>query len=250
MAAATWRSAGAALLDLLYPRICPACGAPPDDDAGSLCEPCARRLALLVNDEYCAVCGSIVGPHLLLDSRCAECRGRRPPVERIVRTGVHRDVLRDLVIRLKHRPDVDALLGGMLADACRVRMADAEVDVLVPIPTPWRRAWQRRFHPAYLLATELGRRWRKPVRRWLRMRRHVRRQTGLSGPEREKNIKGAFALRWTACPAGRTLCLVDDVTTTGATLREAARVLREAGAGRVVAAVISKATLEESRTDI
>jgi ComF family protein len=108
-------------------------------------------------------------------------------------------------------------------------------DLLVPVPLHARRLRRRGFNPAGELARAVARGLR--VRRdplALRRVRDTPSQTGLDRPARRRNVRGAFAARarWTAPP---TVWLVDDVVTTGATLREAARALRRAGARRVVA---------------
>src|SRR5262245_6347213 len=107
-----------ALLDAVFPRGCAACdrGIGPTD--GALCTQCATKLAATVAPDYCGCCGTDVGPHLLRDGRCTDCRTRRPPFERFVRIGRYRGVLRDLVLQFKYRgaPTHDALLGDMLAD--------------------------------------------------------------------------------------------------------------------------------------
>ncbi|MFO0974105.1 MAG: phosphoribosyltransferase family protein [Phycisphaerae bacterium] len=117
------------------------------------------------------------------------------------------------------------------------------MDALVPVLSPVMRVCMRGHQPTSLLAARVSRAIGVPVRRWLGMARTVRPQLGLSAGEREANVRGAFAARRATRVAGRTVCVVDDVTTTGATLREAARALRSAGAARVYGLVVSKMNL-------
>ncbi len=235
-----------ACLDLVFPRTCSACREPLFEPRIRLCDECAADLAHHVGGEYCAQCACDAGPHLLVNGRCSDCRVHsRPPVSRIVRVGRHRGTLRALVLAYKYERVLDDLLGDWMAHASQSVISEAEVDTLVPIPTPLIRRWRRGFHPADLLARRIASRTHLVVTPLLAMARRVRPQTGLSATEREENIRGAFRCISPRRTAGRSICLVDDVCTTGATLREAARALKAAGAQRVMAVVISRAVLSD-----
>lgn len=239
--------ATAPILDLIFPRTCAACRGAIIERGVGLCPACSADLALHVDGEYCRQCARDVGPHLLHDGRCTECaRQRRPPVSRIARVGRHRGALRGLVLAFKYERVHDAVLGKLLSAVWERELGAAGVEVIVPVPSPWLRRWRRGFHPTELLARRVARSVGVPSRAWLAMARPVRPQTGLSATLREANIKGAFKCTAAARVAGRTVCVVDDVSTTGATLREAARTLREAGARDVTAAVVSRAVLTET----
>ena len=110
----------------------------------------------------------------------------------------------------------------------------------MPIPAHWLTKLIRGNDHAGTLAEDLGHLTSKPVLSSLTAGRMVRRQVGLNAMQRRENVKGLFRVRTTLDLAGCTLCLVDDVTTTGATLCEAARVLQAAGVARVYAAVVAK----------
>jgi predicted amidophosphoribosyltransferase len=105
-----------------------------------------------------------------------------------------------------------------------------DVDVLAFVPPDGDRRLQRGHHPAERLARELGRAWELPVERLLERVGASTRQRGLSLGERRRNVRHAFRARR---PAPRTVCLVDDVYTSGATASAAATALRKAGARRV-----------------
>lgn len=120
------------------------------------------------------------------------------------------------------------------------------VDVVVPVPLhPWRRLG-RGFNQAERIASRLG----PPVLHALARRRHTRSQTGLAAPQRLLNVEAAFRLATPLRPGQRRdrrarlrdarVLLVDDVLTTGGTLSTCARVLREAGARDVCAAVLAR----------
>jgi predicted amidophosphoribosyltransferase len=105
------------------------------------------------------------------------------------------------------------------------------------VPPDGDRRLRRGHHPAEQLARELGRRWELPVEPLLRRGGSSRRQRGLSLLERRRNVRGAFRA---VGPAPRSVCLVDDVYTSGATVNAAALALRKAGARRVDAVCFAR----------
>ena len=105
----------------------------------------------------------------------------------------------------------------------------AGADCVVAVPLHWRRRWRRGFNQALELSVGLG----LPVRHVLRRQRNTHTQTDLPAAERQKNVRDAFAVRRGARVGGLRIVLVDDVTTTGATLEACARVLIAAGAAEV-----------------
>jgi predicted amidophosphoribosyltransferase len=114
------------------------------------------------------------------------------------------------------------------------------IDAFVPVPQVWSRWFRRRFHPAGELAAGVAAVADKPVWPVLRARLH-RPQVGLDERERVRNVQGAFRMARRVDLAGRTVCLVDDVATTGATLASAAEPLLAAGANEVYALVLAAA---------
>lgn len=229
-------------MDTVFPPVCSVCDEPLSlGDDQSWCERCAGLISVAVGQEYCCSCGRSTGPFERRDGRCGDCHGKRPPHAALARVGSHEDALRDMVLAHKfRRVPVDNVLGDLLASALQGTTWLPHVDALVPISQHWRRRLQRRHDPTRSIARATGWRLALPVAEVLRRTRYVPAQVGLSSIQRSKNIKGTFAVVRGARLGGVTLCLIDDVTTTGATLREAARVLRSAGASAVYAAVVTK----------
>jgi len=110
----------------------------------------------------------------------------------------------------------------------------ADAELLLPVPLHWTRLFARRYNQAALLAHAIRAAGGPPVApAWLRRRRRTPSQGHRNAAGRADNVRGAFALRPGRSVEGRRLVLVDDVFTTGATVRECARVLRREGAARV-----------------
>lgn len=120
-------------------------------------------------------------------------------------------------------------------------------DLIVPVPLhSWRR-FRRGYNQSELLARELGRCLNIPICNALRRARHTAPQVGLSARERADNVREAFVLRLDRAGApilnpahANTILLLDDVSTTGATLHECARVLKQAGIARVCALTLAR----------
>lgn len=240
------RSAVARLDDVIIPRQCAACGIAVGEAAGEFCTDCARALALCVGKPYCIQCGEDRGPHLLIEGRCTTCRQGWHPrrFDRFIRVGTYTGPLRELVLQFKKRCTLDHLLGGLLGAAVVGRIDPREVDCWVPIPAHWRRRLTVGYQPTALLAAATARAWGGRVEPALWMTRYVPpfHISAMNTSQRAAAIRGAFVVTWPDAIAGRTVCLIDDVTTTGATLGEARRALRDAGARRVLAAVLAKTT--------
>ena len=182
-------------------------------------------------------------------ARCADC----PPVVDVARAlGAYADTLRELVHALKYdgRRSLAPRLAALVREHCGAVLAGA--DAVVPVPLHRRREWARGFNQADAIAGALG----LPVWRLLRRTRHTEPQSTLAASERRRNVHGAFAVRrptWSrwrqTALSGACLVLVDDVSTTGATLDACADVLKAAGAKEVRAVTVARAILGHTASD-
>jgi ComF family protein len=162
-------------------------------------------------------------------------------VDRARALGPYEGVLRDVLHALKYagRRSTAPVLARLLRTRCGDLLDGASA--VVPVPLHARRSWTRGFNQAALVAIHLG----LPVRHLLRRRRHTAPQAGLSAGDRRRNVEDAFALsvRARVRPSlvqSACLLLVDDVSTTGATLDACARVLKESGAREVRALTVAR----------
>jgi ComF family protein len=227
---------------------CASCGDPLADPLSNpVCEPCWRAVALLT-PPWCVLCGDALPDWRAPANLCARCRRQRPVLSAARSAGEYSGSLREIVHAFKYegRRVLAPRLAGMMRSAGRDILDGA--DALVPVPLhPWR-AMARGFNQADDLATHLG----LPIWRVLRRRRHGPPQASLPAARRHSNVRGAYALR-SGVPAasirgrlrarlrGRTVVLVDDVMTTGATLNACAEVLVSAGAQAVRALTVARA---------
>ena len=129
---------------------------------------------------------------------------------------------------------------------------EAQFDFVMAMPMHWRKQWQRGFNQAELLSRPVARRFGLTVATNLRRTRYTNSQAGLSERERRDNLKDSFFVKNARQVAGQRILLVDDVYTTGATLRAAAKSLKDAGAVHVSAltlARVDKRTWHEDTPD-
>ncbi len=229
--------------DLLLPQVCHGCQARRMEAAG-LCPSCSAALLDAVARAYCMRCGASLGPGIRDDPEggCWLCPSPQPRFRRVARVGPYRQPLRKVIQRFKYRriESMRNRLEQMLAQAVRSRLG-VEFDLLLPVPMHWTRRLLRGFDHARLLAEGLGRRLDLPVGDELVRTRPTPPQVHLPRSRRIENVRGAFALRPAGDVRGLRILLIDDVTTSGATANEAAKVLRRAGAGEVDLAVLAKA---------
>jgi len=194
------------------PPFCIRCGAPFTSGPDHLCEPCLRD-----------------PPHFARARAAALYRGDTT------------DPLATVIARYKY--GLDATLAPILSELLwRNLPFDVDHDAVVPVPLHIDRLRWRGFNQASLLARGLARRCGATCApAALQRLRPTAPQVGLGETERRHNIRGAFRVRDPDTVSGRSVLLVDDVYTTGATAKECARTLRRAGARRVDVLVLARA---------
>lgn len=242
--AAAWGNASRLLLDPLlaaiFPARCCGCGAGLERPlAGPLCAGCWG----LLPRHRSPLCGCGLPLPSALAAPCGRCRRGLAPVARGFSLGPYEGALRTLIHELKYRSRrrVAERLAELICADPSARATLAAGTLLVPVPLHPRRARLRGFNQAELLAAGISRRSGiELAARALARRRDTPAQAGLSAAARRRNVAGAFGVREPASVAGRTLVLVDDVLTTGATTRACAQALLQAGAHAVHVLTIAR----------
>ncbi len=233
-------------LDLVYPPHCMACRTA-TDAFGGLCPGCWRAIAF-IERPFCERLGTPfqqdLGDGLLSPEAMAH-----PPVFRRARAVALFDdgVVRTLVHRLKYgdRPELATLMGRWMARAAADLLADA--DVVVPTPLHRGRLWRRQFNQAALLGQVVARSAGRPFEAATLTRvKATATQVGMTRNQRAANVQGAFHAPAGSGLAGRTVLLVDDVLTSGATANAAARALLRGGARAVDLAVFARVAGSQS----
>jgi len=219
------------LREIVFPQACCLCGHwTSNPGAVPLCLACRDRV-LPRPEPICPVCGVTVPGSLdAAGYLCSTCRSGATPWDILRSWAPYEGDWRRLVRAYKFRgyKRLARFFAECLTDLLRTDFATFSPDALVPIPLHPQRIQRHGFDPPGLLAEALSAQVGLPVRRLLIRRRPTHPQTGLSLASRRRNLAGAFAL----CPGGETSAaarpiLVDDVITTGTTLRAALEVLRQ-----------------------
>ena len=232
--AAGIRMAGRTAADIALPPQCLACDLPTGAHGG-LCPSCWTKLRL-IEKPYCARLGIPFAYDLGEGALSAEAIADPPPFDRCRAVAIFDETARALVHGLKYRDRLDlaAWMAGWMRRAGGELIAEA--DVIVPVPLHRRRLWWRRFNQSAALAGALARQSGKPFAPLALARiRMTEQQVGLTLSQRDRNVRGAFRvpLERKGEIAGKRVLLVDDVYTTGATVKAATRALTRAGAAAV-----------------
>jgi len=222
--------------DWLFPPRCGGCG----KIGVRWCEDCQQKTSPIRQD-FCPTCGDF-SPGSAVCSRCLSS----PPMFRQVRSfSTFQGPLRNAIHRVKYQQDIGLTesLSRYLIDL--YRQSGWQIDMITAVPLSPNRQRQRGFNQSALLAMPVGLAFKiRFDSQALKRNRETRSQVGLSAQQRMENVSEAFA----ASPAhvqGKNILVVDDVSTTGATLRECAAALRKSGAAEVFGMTLARAMIKD-----
>ncbi|MPZ47993.1 MAG: ComF family protein [Dehalococcoidia bacterium] len=223
---------GRAAIDLLYPPRCAICGRGGD----FLCRAC--RDALPAADGLrCDVCWQPVRQ----GASCRACTDHPLALSRVRCAYRYEGEVRRLVRAFKFggQSSLAASLAAPMGDVWRQQGFDA--DLIVPVPLLHRRERERGYNQSLLLARELSKATGAPVSEALsRLHSRAHQAESAGAEERWANVKGAFAVALPGLVAGKRVAVVDDITTTGATLDACARALIDGGADEVLGLTLAR----------
>ncbi|MFQ5598189.1 MAG: ComF family protein [Nitrospiria bacterium] len=257
--ASQWISSLSRLLDIIYPSPCPYCQRRirPDnsknksknktalDTVVPFCSVCWGKVRRLEGAQ-CPRCGAPFRSQTTLshspDHCCGDCRKDPPFFSRAITPYLYEGPLAKAIQLMKYqkRSQFAGPLAALLFDA----LQSTEIDLVMAIPLHPKKLRAREFNQSLLLAKGISRRLKRPLAiDGIRRVRDTLPQVGLSKTKRIKNIHRAFCVVDPHIIAGRSILLIDDVYTTGATLREGARILMKSGANNVIVAAPSRMVL-------
>ncbi|MEK6674088.1 MAG: double zinc ribbon domain-containing protein [Planctomycetota bacterium] len=233
------QTVGHSVLDLMFPPRCRLCGRWMNEESSALCECCQAQIISEIAKPACPRCAATLAPFEKTDAGCGECRGEKLRITATARVVTYRSGVGRILrgYKFHRREEVEPLLSELLLQAVLRAPWRWQFEAVVPVPTIWHRRLWRATYPAETLAAAVARKLRVPCRHALRRIRGGPRQIDLTKAERHLNVLGAFVVEEDSFLEGRSLLLIDDIRTTGATLEECARVLMKCGVGKVFAAV-------------
>jgi ComF family protein len=227
------------VMDFCYPRVCAACDAL-DSTPSPLCEACFSELEKLATAPACSNCAM---PVAMTDSVCPYCQGEgNKPFERIARLGAFRDPLRQMIREMKYQGKwtYAEFLADRLCEQETVKRVTSEADVIVPVPLHPLRHMSRGYNQAEVIARRIGKNFRVKVASPIIRLKNTETQTHLHSRERRfANLRDAFALTQPRKIRDKHVVIVDDVMTSGATLKAVARTISEAEPATICAVVLA-----------
>ena len=227
---------------LFLPADCVVCRKSISGIDNGLCPDCWQQMLYVSANNYCRRCGRDVSKYGILEGACPACMDSEICFDAIARAGVYGSILRRTILAFKNESEelkekLSPLINAALAGS---GFAD-DIDFYVPVPLHWSRRLTRGYNQASLLLKTLEPGSGKISTDLVRVKKTRPQPQMVSDSKRAKNVAGAFAVREGHNFTGKRVCLVDDIKTSGATLNECAKVLKQAGALKVYALVAAVA---------
>jgi len=231
-------SIGKGAVDLFFPADCLLCGSPLEPlNRSFICSTCWQSIEWLPIS-CCVKCGSplpfettreLISPRL-----CLNCQKKPPSFNRLFTPAVYKGTMAKIIklFKYNHKRGIIRGLSLIINDYLdRFNFALLGLDAVVPVPLHPVRFRERGFNQAQDIAFVIGKHLNVEVwKNYLVRVKYTRAQTRLKKEERQRNIKDAFLVKEKGKGKGKTILLVDDVYTTGATLNEASKKIRQDGA--------------------
>lgn len=232
------------LADILFPPQCPACGTVlTGDREGPFCPGCLSTMSFTASP-LCTSCGlpfpeTDGGNHL-----CEDCILSLPPFSMARSLGKYEAAMLDTIHLFKYHGKISAgeALGRMMAKACYDSLVIENYSLIIPVPLHPEKLRERGFNQSLVLARQISKRFSIPVD-FTALRRvvHTEAQVSLSGQQRMANVRGAFEAADRSRIEGEKVLLIDDVYTTGSTVKECSKILMKSGAKEVAVLTLARA---------
>lgn len=232
-------------VSLLYPTTCAICN---NKSHNHFCPECWDKIEFL-KPPLCPKCGRPFSSDISLsrspDHLCSECREIKTYFDKAIAIGSYDGTLAESIHFFKYRgkKGLGCPLGRIMAEyiGSNPSLFPHSSLVVLPVPLHLKRLREREFNQSLLLAKEISRAFRIPlIPDNLQRVRWTKPQIELKGEERLMNVKGAFEVKDPKDIEGKSLLLIDDVYTTGATVRECSKVLKKAGAEKVYVLTLAR----------
>ncbi|MBN1663771.1 MAG: ComF family protein [Deltaproteobacteria bacterium] len=234
----------AGLADLIFPPRCIACEKILiDEEHHSFCCDCYDRIGF-VRSPVCTQCGIPFAGKEQEDHPCGECLTGKPVFTAARCVGRYEEPLLSCIHQFKYNANIGAgrRLGKLMAQYEYPAFRISDYSLIIPIPLHLKRLRERGFNQSLILAKEIAKQHHLPVD-FMNLKRQVytKPQVNLGKDERQANVRGAFKAVDAGRINGEKIILVDDVYTTGSTVRECATVLMKAGAQDVAVLTLARA---------
>ena len=223
------------LFQFILPSQCPCCETYLEEGQRGICPDCFSKIRW-VTPPFCPICGTPFVSDEVENHPCGACVKRRKYFTMARALGYYEGPLQKTIHRWKYegKSSLSPIFGDWMAERLSHYWDPKGFDLILPVPLHLQRLRERGFNQALLLVKELSRRTGIPYRMSVLQKKvPTLPQVQLSGAEREGAVRGSFHIVRGEELEGKTILLVDDVYTTGATVNECSKVLLTAGTARV-----------------
>ena len=232
------------IADMLFPPTCPACGTVLiHDTEHPFCRECLSTIHV-TSTPLCTSCGLPFTAPEGSNHLCEECILSPPPFSIARSLGKYEAALLDTIHLFKYhgKISVGEDLGRMMATASYDSLVIQDYSLIIPVPLHPKRLRERGFNQSLILARQISNMFSIPLD-FTTLRRTVRTQAqvNLSRQERSANVRGAFAVTDRSRIEDKKILLIDDVYTTGSTVKECSRLLEKNGAEEVAVLTMARA---------
>ncbi len=231
------------ILNLIYPDnySCYVCGNDVFDNPHLICDDCLKTLPFLTGN-LCKHCGEPIKSE---GNYCKRCKGKKFIFDKALAPFVYKDEIKNLILGLKYNNKKynAKCLASFMSDV--ILKNNINADVIIPVPLCNKRLKQRGYNQSWLLANEICKSVKVGVKDNILLRvKETPTQTNLDYAERQDNLKDAFKVRNSKQIKNKIVLLIDDVYTTGATVRECSKVLKNAGAKEIYVVTVAHTLLD------
>ena len=225
------------VVNLFYPALCHICGKKTILWNQNLCKDCLKKMKKRL-PPFCIKCGRQLSGEAELQEKCSDCKKNNLYFDRVLSVFYYDDVLKELVHNFKYKKltSLTKEFVELTLDFMREYAIGKKIDLVVSIPMHPLRLFKREINPSHILAKNIA---KKLAVRYsgnlLKKTKNTPPQSKLTRAERMKNVKGSFSMQKNNTPYVRhkKVLVVDDLFTTGSTVNECARVLKESGSSYV-----------------
>lgn len=218
------------IIEYFFPKFCVGC----QKEGVWLCQECQKDI-LFVKSQVCPKCQrlSTQGKY------CSRCKDKEIYLKGILTAAYFEEgPTKEIIHNFKYNSVIEFKM--ILGETLMAIEDLPKVDIISFTPLHPKRFAQRGYNQSEILAEEVARNEKWEMRDVLEKVKHTKKQVGLKGDKRRKNLKGVFRVKNNLDIKGKKIIVVDDITTTGTTLNENARVLKEAGAKEVWGLVVAR----------
>lgn len=225
------------LSSLVFPAECEICGQA--SPVSGVCFSCASKIRK-VPPPYCPGCGRTL---LGLSSRCSACLEENYAFDNVFACTIYEGVTRDLLhaYKFKYRKHLKHFFSELACRFIHDHLLNHHFDAVLPVPSGIQRFLERGFNPPELISSKIAAELKVPhtPKHFIRTRSESA-QALLAKPGRKKNVKGAFLVKKSHFFHDKDILLIDDILTTGQTVSECSKTLKEAGASSVTVLAMAR----------